>query len=347
MALVAFIEGVVRRTLTDPSSGKERDYYFGSVESDRIRALTFVPVLEESPRTYLNERTEAGYQRYASPTRMNLFADYLRNNPLSVVPPVVLSGRGRWEFEGDSVGRLIVQDAAAIIDGQHRVGGYVRLYEQSGQVRPVDFILLPSLSLEEEKQEFVTINNTQVGVTKALTAYLQASDDAQVAWELNLRDDSPFCGKITRQKMQRQHLFALHSVAKNVGRTFSHGALVDLSVDAKVDMMIRYWTMIADYHPTEWADIEKSSRGEFEFKLLELTGFIAWSWAAEDILGPAFDPERQAMNWDLVEAKIRRLGESRCVDWAKDGKFQGLTGEVGGKKIHSEIQWCLQAASSE
>lgn len=174
MALVAFIEGVVRRTLTDLSSGRERDYYFGSVESDRISALTFVPVLEESPRTYLNERTEAGYQRYASPTRMNLFADYLRNNPLSVVPPVVLSGRGQWEFEGDSVGRLVVQNAAAIIDGQHRVGGYVRLYEQYGQVRPVDFILLPGLSLDEEKQEFVTINNTQVGVTKALTAYLQA-----------------------------------------------------------------------------------------------------------------------------------------------------------------------------
>lgn len=338
---IAVIDGVLQRTLTD-SEGNTRIYFFGTIESDRVKDLTFVPVLEESPRTYLNERLE-GYQRSASATRMNQFARYLKEHSLSVVPPIVISDRGAWRFQGDLVGRLDLFDAAAIIDGQHRCGGYVRHYEETEEVKPIDFILLSDLTEEEEKAEFITINNTQKGVTPALTAYLQQKDEAIIAWELNLRDDSPFKDKITRQRLQAHHLFALHSVAKNVGRTFSHGALSDanLSIDEKVDIMIRYWTIIADSHVEEWNDIN-SGRRDANYKLLELTGLIAWSLAAQDILGPAFSPEYRAMNWEEVEAKVKRLATSACVDWQKKGEFEGRTGEVGGAQLHRKIQWCLQ-----
>jgi DNA sulfur modification protein DndB len=310
--------------------------------------ITFVPVLEESPRTYLNERTEEGYQRFASRTRMNLFRQFLRNHPTSVVPPVLLSDRGKWKFESSDsegkLGRLVIEDAAAIIDGQHRVGGYVALYEEDEDDRPIDFILLAGLPLDEERNEFVTVNGTQKGVAKSLVEYLEGTEDGIVAWELNEREDSPLRGRITRQTMQRGHLFQLHSVAKNVGRTFSHGALADLTIDEKVEIAIQYWTTIADHHPEEWADIEKERRTQFEFKLLELTGFIAWSLAAEDLLGPAWSPDMRVMNWNMVDTKIRRVAEMACIDWRKDGMFTGLTGEVGGSRIHREIQRCLQQA---
>ena len=38
------IEGVVRRVLQD-REGRRRSYYFGTIMSDRIKEITFVPVL--------------------------------------------------------------------------------------------------------------------------------------------------------------------------------------------------------------------------------------------------------------------------------------------------------------
>ena len=133
--------------------------------------------------------------------------------------------------------------------------------------------------------------------------------------------------------MKAQHWWALHSVAKNIGRTFSHGAFENLDLDLKVDIMIRYWTLIADTHPEEWVDASAERRQDFEYKLLELTGLIAWSYAASDILGPAFDPDRHVMNWDAVRHDLEKT--SGCVDRLKSGEFIGRTGEVGGKAIGS------------
>lgn len=342
MAPIATISSVLRRQLVDTDSGDTREYYFGSIRSDLAKALTFVPVLEVSKRTHLMERTEDGYQRAGSAARMNLFARYLREHPLAVVPPVVLSGRGNWRYKGGDVGQLEVSDAAAIIDGQHRIGGYVRLAEEDDRLRPIDFILLPELTVEEEKREFLDINNTQKGVPKPLTAYLEGTPDALVAWSLNEASDSPLQGRISRQKMEKGHLFNLNSVAKNIGRSFNHGAFEGLDLDSKVDIMKAYWTLISDRYPEEWADMERESRREFEFKLLELTGFIAWSYAAVDILAPAYDPETQTVNWDAVDSKLAGLADSGCIDWTKDGEFSGLTGEVGGKRIHRKMQLCLQ-----
>lgn len=345
MSPIATISNVLKRTIEDPDTGGRRDYYFGSIRSDLAKALTFVPVLEPSKRTFLQERTDEGYQRAGSTARMRRFGKYVEENPLSVVPPVVLSGRGSWKFKGSGpVGALEVQDAAAIIDGQHRMGGYVWLADEEELLREIDFILLADLSVEEEKAEFLDINNTQKGVPKPLTAYLEAADEALVGWELNERSDSPFAGKISRQTMQKGQLFNLNSVAKNVDRAFNHGAFQVLSVDDKVDILTGYWDLIAENFPEEWEDIEKESRRDFEFKLLELTGFIAMSYACPDIVAPAFDPETRTVNWDAVRSRLVGLSESGCVDWTKDGEFSGLTGEVGGRRIHRKIQFCLQQA---
>src|SRR5262249_361794 len=142
-------------------------------------------------------------------------------------------------------------ESAAIIDGQHRLGGFVHLYESDGDVRDVAFILLPDLSRDSEMKEFVVVNTSQKGVPKPLTAYLEDTEEAQVAWALNEEADSPFRGRITRTSMQRSHLFALHSVAKQVERLYAIGALKDLEVSEKTDFMSRLWTIIADELPDE------------------------------------------------------------------------------------------------
>lgn len=337
----ARIDNVLRRTVWDEAGENEREYVIGSLRSDVAESLTFVPVYEASNLTYLTERTEDGYQRPGSAARMRAFARFLEDNPLFVVPPVMLSGRGRWVFKGETVGQLEIHGEAAIIDGQHRVGGFVYQYAQDGIVRPMDFICIPSLDLDSEKKEFTTINNTQRGVPKSLTEIIEESDEALVALELDEREDSPFKGRISRATKRKEHLFTLAAVAKNVGRTFRHGAFAEgqVDVDRMVDLMIGYWNIIADTFPEEWQEIEKGKAEDF--KLLETTGLIAWSLAASDILGPAFDPTAKTMDWERVEAAVAKVAALECVDWRKNGEFQGQTGEYGGGRIHQKIQQCL------
>ncbi len=340
---IGTIEGVLKRQIGT------QIYFIGTVDSDKIKGISFVPVIEHSRKTYLVENIDQGYQRPGSLTRMRHFMRFLRKNPNSVVPPILLSTRDGWEFvpsqENPNYGQLRVNEPAAIVDGQHRAGGYIALFDEHEEIRPVDFIALFGLSVEEEKQEFITVNNTQKGVPRALTAYLEDTEEARLAWALNEEEDSPFYGRIARTGMTRDKLFALHSVAKQIKRTFDHGKLAQLDEDEKFEILTKYWTIIADELEDEWADIEKlddhSCRGrkDFEFKLLELTGFIAWSLIAPEILGRSY-VDGVGMNWDNVRSLVRACAH---VDWRKNGQYQGMTGEYGAAQIKRDLERNLPA----
>lgn len=354
MSEIGRVENVIRRTMGS------RVYYFGSITSDKVKGVTFVPVIEKSPKTPLQEIVEDGYQRPGSETRMNRFREFLKKNPESIVPPVLLSGRGKWKFEPDAdntpLGTLVVYGPAAILDGQHRLGGYVALFLQSEEngVRDVDFLLLDNLNREEEIKEFVTVNNTQVGVPKSLGIHIGSAieglerilgniaDEAWIAWELNVREDSPFLGRISRTKMSADHLFNLASVAKHIQRMFKDGAFDHCDAEEKLEISIKYWNLIQDLHPNQWADIEKlgvrgQGRRTFEYKLLELTGFIAWSSIGHSrILSGSYNSTSHTVDWERVQRIIEIL--SPRIDWRKDGQFEGLTGEVGGPRISREME---------
>ena len=51
------ITGIIQKT-----QGSQK-YLFGTIGSDKIKNVTFVPVIESSHRTCLNETVENGYQR--------------------------------------------------------------------------------------------------------------------------------------------------------------------------------------------------------------------------------------------------------------------------------------------
>jgi len=319
-------------------------YYYGTVTSDKIKNITFVPTIETSKKTYLNEKIEEGYQRPAYKSRMRLFKKYLKENPNSLIPPVLISSRNIWRFEptqNTHYGKIIIDEPAAIIDGQHRVGGYIALFEEDEDIRPIDFILLEGLDRDTEMKEFLDINTTQRGVPKSLTYYLEAEEPSRLAWALNEEEDSPFKGRITRTTIARENLFALHSVARQIERTFNHGKIIDLDEDTKLDILKMYWTIISDELDEQWADIEKLESGgkrqDFEYKLLELTGLITWSLVAPELLSRSY-AEGIGMNWDHVRALVRTCG---TIDWRKDGQYSGRTGEVGGAVIAKDMQRLL------
>jgi len=352
--------GVINHVLK--RNAGSRTYYFGTISSDKVKHVTFVPVLESSPKTPLIEVTEGGYQRPGTMARMTKFKDFLKQNPGSLVPPVLLSGRGKWVFtpgENESpLGNLSIHASAAILDGQHRLGGYVLLYEADKDVRDIDFLLLENLELADEVREFVIVNNTQVGVPKSLNLFIAqdiedlkklvgniSDDDVWVAWQLNTSENSPFLGKISRIRMGPEHLFQLHSVAKQIKAMFKDGAFNDVDRELKLEITIRYWNLIENLHSVQWADIEKlgvpkQGRKAFEYKVLELTGFIAWSLIGSSrILSPCFNSKSETMDWDRVQQMIEILADR--VDWRKEGEYRNATGEVGGGVIHKDMQKIL------
>jgi len=328
-------------------------YYLGTITSDKLRELTFVPVIEASSKTFLNEETEDGYQRPGSQSRMRRFKNFLKENPDSVVPAILISGRGHWRFvkgSTEGTGTLEISAPAAIVDGQHRAGGYILLYqgdrgEEGGDVRNVDFLLINETELEREIRQFVIVNNTQKGVPKSLTAFLDDEDEAQVAWALNTEEDSPFKDRISRINIARTHLFALHSVANEIKRMFDYGGLRDLDVPEMTDAVSRYWTTIADVWSDFWLDIEKlddpefRGRRDFEFKMLELTGYIAWSRVGKHILARSYSVAT-GFDWENVRRLVEEAG---AVDWRKGGEFVGLTGQVGGAKMAEQMERLLPA----
>jgi DNA sulfur modification protein DndB len=328
----------------------ERTYYFGTIGADKIKAITFVPTMEggagdrveDRPKVPLEQDFERGYQRPGSPSRMKAFSNYLVRKPTSVIPPVVLSSRDQWIFtptENEDYGTLTIKGPAAIVDGQHRLGGYTLLYETDNDARDVPFIVIPGLTVDQERDEFTDVNNTQVGVPKAHSARIGDSQEAEVAWQVNERSDSPFHAKISAGSMKKHHLFALHSVAKTVRRLFSLG-LQELDVETKVEYTMRLWQVIGDLKPemfheeiAKLDDPAMKGRRDFKYKLLELTGLIAWSHAGSLIFQRSYT-DSMGMNWDNVKRLVDACDD---VDWDKEGQFMGRTGEVGGKLIADDM----------
>lgn len=334
--MIGEIENVIKRTV-----GKHT-YYFGTITSDKAKIATFVPVIEPS-ETYLDQDTTDGYQRPGTKSRMNKFKRYLQANPDRLIPPVILSARGSWEFSGDGpVGTLTLNGKAAIIDGQHRMGGIVAQYEEDEEPKLIDFICFANLSLEDEIHEFITINGEQKGVPKALNTFLQGEEEAELAWALNEDDDSPLKGKIFRTRGDQFTYFALHSIAKNIKRTFDHGAFANLDFDDKLEALIRLWKSIAKHNAEAWSDMRLPKR-EQKMKLAELTGNIAWSLVAPQILMKGWTPATNEFNFSTIDKVIEYMSEE--IDWGKEGEYKGLTGEVGGRRIAKVLEAILACYS--
>jgi len=352
---VTYIESVLRRVRTS-ESGDEFVFYFGTITSDIAKDITFVPAYLDPYHQFpevLNVRFDDGYQRAGVVKRMNDFSMFLDQHPLSIIPPIMLSTRGEWHFvpydESENYGRLEVHDQGAILDGQHRLGGYVLKYQSDGNSMDIDFIALGGMSLQQEREEFTELNRNQNRVSPSLLATLEAdaatNPNAWVALQLDERTDSPFNTKIAHEKIGPDQLFNMAAVTKNVRRMFTNGCFRDTPPEVKIEIAIQYWDVIMDLHPNEWSDIDVRPRSKMVNKLLETTGLIAWSLAAGQILSRYFDPVTSTVNWDGVEALISStVGE---IDWRKTGpsddraRFQGLTGEVGGDHIKRGIELCI------
>lgn len=333
---------IVRKSLT---------FFKGTFSSDLAALLTQVHVFEHSKENHVCETLkidgEEGYQRPAIKSRQEAFRKYLKKNDedTTFAPPVVLNARGAWTFEPypgtPDYGELCVKAAANVIDGQHRLGGYVSWNKKGGAPRSVDFVTYADLSTDQEKVVFFTINATQKGVPGALSTIINIDKEWQnrVARRVAEESSSPFAGKIdmTGSHGQRR-LFKLNSVAKEVKYMFRAGHFKKATEDVRYDIFVKYWTKIQEVMSDAWEDIERKPKSR-EHKLLELTGLIAFSRLFDDRFKDYYNRATETLDWDAVERDLEHL--SSRIDLSKSGEFQGQTGYYGGARIFEKMQEIL------
>ena len=94
----------------------------------------------------------------------------------------------------------------------------------------------------------------------------------------------------------------------------------------------------------EWEDVDRKKR-EREYKLLELTGLIAMSRIASEIIVPSYDAKTETVNWSEVSKLIGAISDSEEMDWSKGGMFP-RNGFVGASDIHRHLQSLISRIAS-
>lgn len=319
-------------------------YYLGTLYPEQIKELTFVPVVDKSSRAgttaSLNERDEQGYQRNGDASRMNKIKEYFKSHPDRVVPPVLLSARGTWKFSssrGDkNFGTIVAEDLAAIVDGQHRLGGFWMLVNDPDvpadyRKRPLPFMLIDDMNVEQEQQNFIDVNELQKGVKPSLLGYLRrdATFAGQAAHALMTDQDSVFCGRIARETKEDAALLLFKAMQECVLLTFDRTFVnatgfrpdgSDANRQKAISYLLKYWSLVQSVFATQWSDIENiPSPGEerdkekhrgtraFRYRVLEETGIRALSKLASLIFQQSWMKQSSSPGWDKVEELLKKV----------------------------------------
>src|SRR5690606_31808012 len=130
------------------------------------------------------------------------FANYLSQGEGALYTPILLNAAGNWEFHAydknrPSFGRLLCKNKAALMDGQHRLGGIKEYMEETGSTLNVPFLAFHYLDEDEEILLFDVINTKAKGIGTSLSRYLNrnADDLRWLATELILKTESPCFSK--------------------------------------------------------------------------------------------------------------------------------------------------------
>lgn len=359
-----------------------RTFYLGWLSLKDIRDSVFVPTKKKSvlpkkeKRPPLEEREKDGYQRNAQITRQRVISKYYEENPNAIIPPVLLSDRGNWSFS-ETEKSITINQKAAIVDGQHRLGGLSLLFdkdsEKFGELR-VPFNCVAGLTVENEKDEFLKINNTQKGVSGQHSAWISPQIWSN-ACALKLNEEGPFRERIVVQKREPWQLqWNLHSIAKAIKDTF--GERKDLASDYwkfendedrkdKVPgILIDYWNCVTEIFDQEYNDLyllpdphEEIPKGQkvntpqkdFNYKLLELTGYLTFMSVLRHYAPDFYYPENNSFDQNKVRTYLHWIKEETYVDnndnqtkdvidLSKEGKWKTATGVVGAQYIFEEIK---------
>jgi DGQHR domain-containing protein len=336
------IKNVLR--ITDPSG---LTYYLGTITPTQITELTFVPCVINVNADVLSIRTHGGYQREGDKKRMAQIKEFYSRNFLSLIPPVLLSTRGKWNFSPKSgnspFGSIEAEDQAAIIDGQHRLGGLsmVALDGESPDEalqRGIPFMAVEFTDLQTESNEFETINGKQKGIKPSHLQYIRRGESfvGNAAGMLKEDSDSVFVNRIAIASRADHDLITFKAASEIVALTFDNvfcnnafqPGVSEESQQKGMSVLIDYWKIVRQVFEKMWSDLNQlplpntkkdnlhPGRGKFEYRLLEETGLRAFAKLGSVILYKSWLANMSDIAWDSVESHLRKVYNDEKVQLA-------------------------------
>ena len=315
-------------------------YYLGTLKPLQIMELTFVPSVVKVNEDVLNVRTAEGYQREGSKKRMSEICKFYSENLTSLIPPVLLSTRGKWKFtpgsKSSQYGSIEAEDSASVIDGQHRLGGLSMIAQLSPKNQAIDrsipFLAVEYDSVSRESDEFEVINGRQKGIKTSHLKYIKRSRNffGNAATMLAEDEDSVFCGRIAISDRKDWDLITFGAATEIVELCFAssfvnpaHLKLKDSEEDqAKAMAFLQsYWKLVSQTFDGMWQEIHKlpppnaqksrqhPGRTKFEYRILEETGIRAFAMLAPRIFWKSWmdkDNERD-IGLDKVEELLKKV----------------------------------------
>ncbi len=342
-------------------------YYLGCLEPKNIIELTFIPCEGHVPELSgtLNLRTQDGYQREGDIRRMKEIKSLYANNSDSLIPPVLLSTRGNWRFKpgrgSANFGTLEAQDCAAVIDGQHRLGGLSMMASDESlsaidKYRKIPFMAVDLDSVEKEKTQFEVINNEQKGIPKSHMRFINrvGSFPGKCAEAMKESDESVFNGRIAVSKSKDWEIITFGAAEDLVAATFDAFFCQNCfspnetseTQSRGIRILLKYWRTVSECFPVFWSDIEKlppvrapkskefPGRNKFQYRLLEETGLRAFAKLGSKALNSAYLRDSGDVAWATLEDYLRAI--------AHDPKFN-----LAFQKKNSENKDALIALDPE
>jgi DGQHR domain-containing protein len=321
-------------------------YYMGTITPPEIMQLTFVPCVVRVNEDVLNVRTQDGYQREGDKKRMSEISDFYAKNLSSLIPPVLLSTRGKWKFtpqpKTSAFGTIEAQDCAAVIDGQHRLGGLSMLCTKEGLpnealMRTIPFMAIEFADVPKESQEFEVINGRQKGIKPSHLKYIKRSADftGNAANMLKEDEDSVFFGRIAIAERHDWDLITFGAACELVDLTFDSYFCSNTlfrpkaSEEAQAKALIflqNYWKAVAQAFDGMWHEIhilppvgstksaQHPGRTKFKFRVLEETGLRAIASLGSRVLRKAWMDDAEDISWPSVDTFLQKVANDTKVN---------------------------------
>lgn len=367
--------------IVDPSG---LTYYLGTITPAQIMELTFVPCVVNVNDDVLVIRTQHGYQREGDKKRMGQIRDFYSTHTSSLIPPVLLSTRGAWKFipktTNSPFGSIEATDQAAIIDGQHRLGGLSMIAhngESSDEAlhRNIPFMAVHFNDVKIESDEFEVINGKQKGIKPSHLKYIRKNETfgGNAANMLKEDPDSVFAGRIAISTRADHDLITFKAATDLVAYTFDNVFGVNAfrpdteeNQQKAMFILLAYWKAVSQIFGNMWADIHmlpapgtnrtpgNPGRNRFEFRLLEETGLRAFARLGSNILYKAWLAQSSDIAWHTVEDNLRKVAHDPTVQLvmqklkpnnrdqilAVDARLQ-MQGLAGEKTLYSILYGAL------
>lgn len=367
--------------IVDPSG---LTYYLGTITPAQIMELTFVPCVVNVNDDVLVIRTQHGYQREGDKRRMGQIRDFYSTHTSSLIPPVLLSTRGAWKFipktTNSPFGSIEATDQAAIIDGQHRLGGLSMIVhngESSDEAlhRNIPFMAVHFNDVKIESDEFEIINGKQKGIKPSHLQYIRKNETfgGNAANMLKEDPDSVFAGRIAISTRADHDLITFKAATDLVAYTFDNVFGVNAfrpdteeNQQKAMFILLAYWKAVSQIFGNMWADIHmlpapgtnrtpgNPGRNRFEFRLLEETGLRAFARLGSNILYKAWLAQSSDIAWHTVEDNLRKVAHDPTVQLvmqklkpnnrdqilAVDARLQ-MQGLAGEKTLYSILYGAL------